>query len=103
MMDSDFLRELVVLLVFMGLYLVGSAILLRGHHADLSAVQQGTRRGTEGNAGESKRGGRTGGGTPGEAPVRLNRRRKAMAREQAEQEARRGGQPVQIPALSEDD
>lgn len=102
-MDSDFLRELVVLLVFMGLYLVGSAVLLRGHHVDLSAVQQGTRRGSDGSLPEGKRASRTGGGTPGEAPVRLNRRRKAMAREQAEQEARRGGQPVQIPALSDDD
>lgn len=93
-MDSDFLRELGVLIAFMLLYLAGSAALLRGHHADLSAVQQGTggRRSTDGTP-------RAAAG--GEAPVRLNRRRKAIAREQAEAAARKA--PVQIPALSDED
>lgn len=78
-MDPDFLRELVVLLVFIGLYLIGSAVLLKGHKADLSAVHPitgGTNRASveEGEA----------------VPTRLNRRRKAIAREEAEREARRG-------------
>lgn len=92
-MDSDFLRELGVLVAFMLLYLAGSAALLRGHHADLSAVQQGTggRRSPEG----------TQRAAAGEAPVRLNRRRKAIAREQAEAAARKA--PAQIPALSDED
>lgn len=92
-MDSDFLRELGVLVAFMLLYLAGSAALLRGHHTDLSAVQQGAgRRSPEGTQ-------RAAAG--GEAPVRLNRRRKAMAREQAEAAARKA--PAPIPALSDED
>lgn len=90
-MDSDFLRELGVLLAFMALYFGGSTMLLRGHHVDLSAVQLRNRRASSGE----------GGGSAGEAPVRLNRRRKAIAREQAEAAAKKA--PVQIPALTDED
>ncbi|MBM4345674.1 MAG: hypothetical protein FJ100_20060 [Deltaproteobacteria bacterium] len=66
-MDPDFLRELLVLAVFIGLYVFGSAAMLRGHKVDLSAVAAvGTRRAIA----------RTDGGE-----VRLNRRRKARLRE----------------------
>ena len=66
-MDADFVRELAVLAVFIGLYVVGSAALLRGHKADLSLVAAtGTRRSMT----------RTDGGE-----TRLNRRRKARLRE----------------------
>lgn len=71
-MDADFLRELVVLAVFVGLYVFGSAFLLRGHTTDLSVVHGGT----------SPRRSAAGGATGGQP--RLNRRRKAIAREQAE-------------------
>lgn len=72
-MDADFIRELGVLGVFVLLYMVGSTLLIRGHKADLSAVQNpsnATRR-----AATSATGG---------APVRLNRRRKARLREAIE-------------------
>jgi hypothetical protein len=69
-MDADFVREIVVLAVFIGLYVVGSALLLRGHTTDLSAVHD------NGSARRAAAGGAD--------PQRLNRRRKAIAREQAE-------------------
>ncbi len=66
-MDPDFVRELLVLAVFIGLYVFGSAALLRGHKADLSLVAAtGTRRALA----------RTDGGE-----TRVNRRRKARLRE----------------------
>lgn len=68
-MDPDFVREIGVLGVFIALYVFGSAYLLRGHKADLSAVAvAGTRRAAvRSSAGEA----------------RLNRRRKARLREAA--------------------
>lgn len=73
-MDPDFVREIIVLLGFLALYLVGSMFMLKGHKTDLSAVANDTF-----GAG----GGGTGGEGPGASP-RLNRRRKAIARENAE-------------------
>ena len=68
-MDPDFIRELVVLAAFVLLYVVGSAMLLRGHKADLSAVAAtGTRRAMT---------------RSGDGEQRLNRRRKAQARDAA--------------------
>ena len=66
-MDADFLREMMVLGVFIALYVFGSTMLLRGHKADLSAVAAtGTRRAmVKSDGGE----------------VRLNKRRKARLRE----------------------
>ncbi len=66
-MDPDFVRELMVLGVFVALYVFGSAMLLRGHKADLSLVAAtGTRRAmVKADGGE----------------VRLNKRRKARLRE----------------------
>lgn len=73
-MDTDFVRELIVLAVVVGLYVIGSAMLLRGHTADLSAVNgtPGHRRAPEG------------GGSTTTAEPRLNRRRKARLREAIE-------------------
>lgn len=73
-MDTDFLREMIVLGVVVALYGVGSVMLLRGHHVDLSAVNGGgqTRRAAAS----------TGEGGAGEP--RLNRRRKARLREAME-------------------
>ena len=68
-MDPDFVREFSVMAGFVGLYIVGSIFLLKGHKTDLSAV---------GAHGASARGED---GVP--TPQRLNRRRKAIAREQA--------------------
>lgn len=69
-MDADFMREMLVLLFFIGLYLGVSAMLLRGHHVDLSEVTaHNTVAGAEGAAAE--------------AGPRLNRRRKAIARQAA--------------------
>ena len=65
-MDSDFVRELIVLAVVVGLYVIGSAMLLRGHTADLSAVN-----GTPGHRRAAA------GGSTTAAEPRLNRRRKA--------------------------
>lgn len=72
-MDTDFVRELIVLAVVVGLYVIGSAMLLRGHTTDLSAVN-----GTPGH-----RRAAAGGGTAAAEP-RLNRRRKARLREAIE-------------------
>lgn len=72
-MDADFVRELAVLGVFVLLYMVGSAVLIRGHKTDLSLVHNhGARRAATGNA--AAVGGQ----------VRLNRRRKAKLREAIE-------------------
>lgn len=71
-MDPDFVREFGVMAAFIGLYMVGSILLLRGHKTDLSAVNGGP---TAGNAG------------PG-VPQRLNRRRKAIARDAAQKGGR---------------
>ncbi len=67
-MDPDFIREFSVLAGFAGLYIVGSIFLLKGHKTDLSAV------GTHGALSPES-------GVP--TPQRLNRRRKAIAREQS--------------------
>ena len=67
-MDPDFVREFSVLAGFAGLYIIGSIFLLKGHKTDLSAVGSHGPLATET-------------GTP--TPQRLNRRRKAIAREQA--------------------
>ena len=67
-MDPDFIREFSVMAGFIGLYIVGSIFLLKGHKTDLSAVGQ------HGGTAHSE------GGLP--TPQRLNRRRKAIAREQ---------------------
>ena len=72
-MDQDFMRELMVLGGFLGLYLVLSAALLRGHTTDLSAVANVP-------------------GAAAGAAVKLNKRRQARAREAAERSAR-SGQP----------
>lgn len=72
-MDTDFVRELIVLAVVVALYMFGSAMLLRGHTTDLSAVN-----GTPGN-----RRAAAGGGTTTAEP-RLNRRRKARLRDAIE-------------------
>lgn len=69
-MDPDFVREIVVLLGFIALYLVGSMLMVRGHKTDLSAVTHG--------------GGPSGGGGGDLGSPRLNRRRKALAREAAD-------------------
>lgn len=69
-MDPDFLRELLVLGAFLALYLVGSAMALRGHTADLSAVAHAPAAMAA-----------AAGGT------RLNKRRAAKAREAAERQA----------------
>lgn len=69
-MDPDFLRELVVLLSFIGLYIGVAILLLRGHHVDLSSVNVHAAPAA--------------GATEGKAITpRLNRRRKAMARDAA--------------------
>ena len=72
-MDPDFVREFSVVAGFIGLYIVGSIFLLKGHKTDLSAVglHGSTPRGED--------------GVP--TPQRLNRRRKAIAREQASKSA----------------
>ncbi len=67
-MDPDFIREFSVLAGFAGLYIVGSIFLLKGHKTDLSAVANHGTLSSES-------------GVP--TPQRLNRRRKAIAREQA--------------------
>jgi hypothetical protein len=67
-MDPDFIREASVMAGFIGLYIFGSIYLLKGHKTDLSAV------GAHGATHHSE------GGAP--TPQRLNRRRKAIAREQ---------------------
>lgn len=67
-MDPDFIREFSVLAGFAALYIVGSIFLLKGFKTDLSAVA------TSGTLSAAT-------GTP--TPQRLNRRRKAIAREQA--------------------
>ncbi len=67
-MDPDFIREFSVLAGFAALYIAGSIFLLKGHKTDLSDV---ANSGTLSSAT----------GTP--TPQRLNRRRKAIAREQA--------------------
>lgn len=67
-MDPDFIREFSVLLGFGALYIGVSILLLRGHTTDLSAV--------------SLHGGAAG-GEGGNVPQRLNRRRKAIARDTA--------------------
>jgi hypothetical protein len=74
-MDPDFLREIIVLLGMLALYVVGSMMMLKGHKTDLSAVTNDTHGG--------------GGEGPGLSP-RLNRRRKAIARENAQREIDRG-------------
>ncbi len=73
-MDSDFLRELIVLGAVIALYGVGGTLLMRGHHVDLSAVNGGgsTRRAAAGSSSAAA-------GEP-----RLNRRRKARLREAME-------------------
>lgn len=72
-MDPDFMRELIVLLSFVALYIGVAILLLRGHHTDLSSVSAHA-------SGPS--------GEPGKtlAP-RLNRRRKAIARDAAQKAA----------------
>jgi len=71
-MDPDFLRELIVLLSFIGLYIGVAIVLLRGHHVDLSSVHAHAVPSVGATAAQSL------------AP-RLNRRRKAMARDAARQ------------------
>lgn len=68
-MDPDFIREFSVMAGFVGLYIIGSIFLLKGHKTDLSAVS------AHGSAARGE------GGVP--TPQRLNRRRKAIARDQA--------------------
>lgn len=68
-MDPDFVREFSVLAGFAGLYIVGSIFLLKGHKTDLSAVSNHNPGSVEGSVAPT--------------PQRLNRRRKAIAREQA--------------------
>ena len=68
-MDPDFLRELIVLLSFVALYIGVAILLLRGHHVDLSSVSAHAS-GPSGESGKAM------------AP-RLNRRRKAIARDAA--------------------
>lgn len=72
-MDPDFLREIIVLVGFLALYLVGSMLMLRGHKTDLSAVSAVPHGGGEGTL----------------VAARLNRRRKAQARDASDREARR--------------
>ena len=72
-MDPDFIREFSVLLGFAALYIVVSIVLLRGYKTDLSAVSLH---------------GPTGTGEGGVVPQRLNRRRKAIARDAAAKQAR---------------
>lgn len=67
-MDPDFIREFSVLAGFAALYIVGSIFLLKGHKTDLSAVSNHGALSSE---------------TGAPTPQRLNRRRKAIAREQA--------------------
>jgi len=71
-MDPDFIREFSVLVGFAGLYIFGSIFLLKGHTTDLSAMHGHGATTSEG-------------GAP--TPQRLNRRRKAIAREQASKSA----------------
>jgi hypothetical protein len=73
-MDSDFLRELIVLGVVVLLYGVGGVMLMRGHHVDLSAI----------NGGGSTRRAAAGSGSSVAGEPRLNRRRKARLREAME-------------------
>ena len=80
-MDPDFLRELVVLLAFLFIYIVLAAILLRNHKADLSAVAEGGSAPRTLVDGESS-----------SLQPRLNRRRKAIARDDAERASGRPGQ-----------
>jgi hypothetical protein len=68
-MDQDFVRELIVLGAFLGLYLGLAAVFLRGHTTDLSEVAN------------------VAGPATGSA-LKLNRRRQARAREAAERAAR---------------
>lgn len=65
-MDQDFLRELLVLVFFLALYIGVAAALLRAHKTDLSAVSAKA----------------AGGAAAGPVAARLNKRRKAIAREQ---------------------
>ncbi len=71
-MDPDFIREFSVLAAFAGLYIVGSIFLLKGHKTDLSAAASH---------------GAVAADTGVPTPQRLNRRRKAIAREQASKSA----------------
>ncbi len=71
-MDPDFVREFSVLAAFTGLYIVGSIFLLKGHKTDLSAVSNHGALSSDS-------------GAP--TPQRLNRRRKAIARDQATKSA----------------
>ncbi len=66
-MDPDFMREILVLAAFIGLYVFGSIALLRGHKTDLSAVHMHAKAGAVALAAGVK--------------PRLNRRRKAIARD----------------------
>ena len=77
-MDPDFMREMLVLLFFIGLYLVVSAVFLRGHHTDLSEVTAHNAKAGVDSAGAN-------------AGPRLNRRRKAIAREAAGKIAKSDG------------
>ena len=83
-MDPDFLRELIVLLSFIGLYIGVAVVLLRGHHVDLSSVSAHAVPVAGGGDGKTL------------AP-RLNRRRKAIARDAA-----RKALDAQGPSSSDD-
>ncbi len=85
-MDADFMREMLVLLFFIGLYLGVSAMLLRGHHVDLSEV---TAHNTIGGADAAA----------AETGPRLNRRRKAIAR----QAAAKVGKAPEVATVNDDD
>ncbi|MSP92199.1 MAG: hypothetical protein EXR79_10425 [Myxococcales bacterium] len=70
-MDQEFFRELLVLVFFLALYIGVAAALLRAHKTDLTAVSAKS----------------AGGAGAGPVAVRLNKRRKAIAREQGAPES----------------